>query len=299
MIWRSLLLATAAIGIASVLRLVQSRVQAPDAAAARARFAAAYEIKELKMAFVRIEPGEFLMGSPADEANRDKDEDAHRLRITRAFLLQNTEVTQAQWKAIMGDNASYFKGDDLPVDNVSWEDAVAFCKKLSQREGQTFRLPTEAEWEYACRADKQGPVAGTGKLDDMAWYADNSGNQRLDAAKIWDTEPNNYFQRMLDNKCTSHPCGSKKANDWGLFDMQGNVMEWCADWYESDYYSNSPRENPPGPQKSQLHSRLLRGGSWGSDVRHCRAADRDWNEPDKRSPSYGFRLLLEPTPARQ
>src|SRR5205814_801378 len=125
------------------------------AAAKEPERAKGHEIKELRMVFVRIEPGEFLMGSPADEANRDEDEDAHRLRITKAFLLQTTEVTQAQWKAVMGQPESYFKGDDLPVDNVSWEDAVEFCKKLGQREGRNFRLPTEAEWEYAARSGKQ------------------------------------------------------------------------------------------------------------------------------------------------
>jgi formylglycine-generating enzyme required for sulfatase activity len=266
----------------------------PDPAAARAVRAAPHHIKDLEMSLVRIEPGEFIMGSDVSEAHREDDEHAHRVAITRPFYIQSTEVTQSQWKAIMGENPSYFKGDNLPVDNVSWDDAMAFCKKLGEREKRKFRLPTEAEWEFAARAGKDGPVAGSGKLPDMAWFADNSGAAAIDAANLWDNEPGNYFNKLLANKCGSHSVATRKANDWGIYDMQGNVVEWVADWYAADYFRNSPKSDPTGPEKSTLNSRLLRGGSWGSDVRHCRLADRDWNEPGKRSPSYGFRVVMDP-----
>jgi formylglycine-generating enzyme required for sulfatase activity len=131
------------------------------------------------MTFVRIEPGEFWMGSPPDEAGREKNEVRHKVRLTRPFHLQTTEVSQKVYAQVMGENPSHFKGDDLPVQNVSWDDAIRFCQKLSAREGKRFRLPTEAEWEYAARAGKDGPVSGTGKLDEMSWHADNLARRQL------------------------------------------------------------------------------------------------------------------------
>jgi formylglycine-generating enzyme required for sulfatase activity len=140
-----------------------------------------HEIADLKMTLIRVEPGEF----PADEAGRDEHELQHKVRLTKPFYLQATEVSQAQFKAIIaGEHPSEFKGDDLPVESVSWHAAVLFCELLSKREGRTFRLPSEAEWEYAARAGAIGPVSGTGKLAEMAWHADNSGKQPLDSAAI-------------------------------------------------------------------------------------------------------------------
>jgi formylglycine-generating enzyme required for sulfatase activity len=245
------------------------------------------------MAFVRVEPGEFLMGSPATEAGHKDNELQHKVRLTKVFYLQTTEVSQTQYAAVMGQNPSHFHGDELPVENVSWQDAVSFCEKLSKREGRKFRLPTEAEWEYAARAGSAGPVSGTGKLDEMAWHADNSGRKRLDSAKLWDTDPNNYFTWLSDNGCRTRAVGTGTANPWGIHDMQGNVTEWVADWYSKEYFADAAKADPQGPAESNLGSRVMRGGSWGSDPRNCRLAHRDWNTPDTRSGSCGFRVVME------
>jgi formylglycine-generating enzyme required for sulfatase activity len=253
----------------------------------------AREIADLKMTFVRIEPGEFLMGSPADEAHRTEAEPQHKVRITKPFYLLATEVSQGQYKAVMGENPSEFKGDELPVESVSWHAAALFCEVLSKREGRRFRLPTEAEWEYAARAGTNGPVSGTGKLAEMAWHADNSGNQPIDSANIWDTDSDNYFARITANGCRPRAVGTGTPNDWGVHDMQGNVSEWVGDWYEKDSFATSPGDDPPGPASSPMESRVIRGGSWGSDPRQCRVASRNWNNPWKQSASRGFRVVME------
>ena len=253
-----------------------------------------FQIARLNMTLVRIEPGEFVMGSPADEAERHENELQHKVRLTKPFYIQATEVSQAQYKAVMGgENPSHFKGDDLPVERVSWHAAALFCELLRKREGRTFRLPTEAEWEYAARAGKDGPVSGSGKLAEMAWHADNSGKQPLDSATIWDTDQDNYFDRLNANDCRTRIVGGGTANAWGLHDMQGNVSEWVGDWYAKDYYAASPAADPPGPATSPLESRVIRGGAWSSDPRHCRIGYRDWNDPAKCSASRGFRVVME------
>jgi formylglycine-generating enzyme required for sulfatase activity len=254
----------------------------------------AYKVQALHMTLLRIEPGEFQMGSPDDEANRHDYEFQHKVRLTHAFYIQTTDVTQAQYNAVIGNNPSYFHGDNLPVDNVSWNNAVVFCQRLSAREGRTFRLPTEAEWEYAARAGKSGPVAGNGKLRQMAWYADNSGRTRINASKLWDADPNSYFQKLLDNGCGTHPVATKKPNDWGLYDMQGNIAQWVADWFSDTYYRDpAAQTDPTGPAESTNGCHVMRGGSWGSDPRNCRVAFRDWNTPDDQTPSCGFRVAMD------
>jgi formylglycine-generating enzyme required for sulfatase activity len=223
----------------------------------------------LQMKFVRIEAGEFDMGTPPAEAGHYPEETLHHVRITKPFLMGSTPVTQAQWTAVMGNNPSLFHGDRLPVENVSWDDAVAFCGKLSQKEGKHYRLPTEAEWEYACRAGTKTAFSfgdDEGKLGDYAWYFGNSGT-------------------------TTHEVGTRKPNPWGLYDMHGNVWQWCSDFYGA---YQGDETDPKGPkQGSDTTSRVLRGGSWDIDPWVCRSGFRIWNAPGYRDLNFGFRLVLD------
>lgn len=216
----------------------------------------------LGMKFVFIPAGSFTMGSPTSEANREDDEKQHPVRLTKPFMLAVTEVTQAQWQAIMGNNPSHFKGANRPVEKVFWQDAVTFCGILSEREGRKYRLPTEAQWEYACRAGSTGSYAGTGLLHEMGWYEANSGNQ-------------------------TQPVGRKLPNAWGLYDMHGNVYEWCSDRY-GDYPSGHVTD-PTGASSGKY--RVCRGGSWYSTPRYCRSANRHGLTPDLRYRDIGFRVV--------
>jgi len=199
------------------------------------------------MEFVLVGPGTFMMGTDGggNEVPR------HQVNITRPFYLGKYEVTQEQWQAAMGTNPSKFKGPKNPVEQVRWEDCQGFLARLGEKvPGPAFRLPTEAEWEYACRAGSEGKYGFGGAevlLPDYAWTSQNS-----------------------DDK--THPVGQKKSSAWGLYDMHGNVWEWCADWYENGYYAKSPPRDPPGPASGS--SRVLRGGSWDDDPDHARAAYR-------------------------
>ncbi len=206
---------------------------------------------------VLIRPGKFLMGSE----NGDSDEKpVHEVTISRSFYLGKYEVTQAQWEAVMGSNPSCFKGATLPVEQVSWEDCQKFIEKINSKGVGTFRLPTEAEWEYACRAGTTGGYAGN--LDEMAWYDKNSGDM-------------------------THPVGTKKANPWGLYDMHGNVWEWCQDWYGP--YPGSAVQDPKGAAGGSY--RVARGGCWYHDARICRSAARAGGSPSSRHYNLGFRLV--------
>jgi formylglycine-generating enzyme required for sulfatase activity len=234
----------------------------------------------IEMKLVRIPAGEFLMGSPDSDNEATPDEKPqHSVRITRPFYLGVHEVTQGQYRAITGANPSYFKGsDELPVEQVSWEEAVAFCTALTKRErgslgGAIYRLPTEAEWEYACRAGSRrrfGFGDDVSRLGDVAWYSSNS-----------------------DRK--THPVGQKRPNAFGLYDMHGNVWEWCGDWFDASYYRQSPGADPPGP--SQAANRVTRGGGWASHPRHARSANRIRMIPGPRLDSLGFRVArVQPGP---
>jgi formylglycine-generating enzyme required for sulfatase activity len=195
------------------------------------------------------------------------DETKHQVTLAKPFWLGRTQVTQAQWEAVMGSNPSHFKGKDLPVEQVSWEDAAEFCKKLNAKgllpTGWRWTLPTEAQWECACRAGTIGEHAGA--LDAMAWCDSNS-----------------------DSK--THPVGTKQANAWGLSDMHGNVWEWCADWY--DNYPGDAATDPTGPSNGS--DRVNRGGSWNSGGSFCRSAYRDGSLPGYRFRSAGFRVAAVP-----
>ncbi len=217
----------------------------------------------VKLEMVAIPGGTFLMGSPeSDQEARDRERPQHQVTVSE-FYLGKYQVTQAQWQAVMGNNPSYFNGENLPVERVSWEDAQKFCQKLSQQTSKTYRLPTEAEWEYACRAGTT--AANAGNLDDIAWYDKNSERK-------------------------THPVGQKKPNSFGIYDMHGNVWEWCQDWY--DNYSSTSQTNPTGPQKGE--DRVLRGGSWGYDQDFARAVSRDDFPPSNRVSSVGFRVVVVP-----
>ena len=225
------------------------------------------------MTFVRIPGGTFLMGSPPDEHGRFQGETQHEVTVSRDFYLGVRAVTQAEYAKVIGANPSFFQvSPDHPVDNVSHSDAQRFCRMLSRRRdeqtaGRRYRLPTEAEWEYACRAGAKTAFSFGNDAADLglhAWYKSNS------------------------NKMT-HAVGGKKPNAFGLYDMHGNVFEWCSDWYAG--YSSGRLTDPRGPETGS--SRVLRGGSWYNAPGVVRCAFRYYDAPDFRNYLNGFRLLLE------
>lgn len=217
------------------------------------------------MRLAYIPAGEFMMGSEVDEKGRQDEEYQHTVKLTKAFRIGVTEVTQAQWREVMGNNPSNFKGDDLPVEKISWNSVTAFCKKVSEKEGKTYRLPTEAEWEYACRAGASGAFGGTGNIDEMGWYEGNSEQK-------------------------THPVGTKQPNAWGLYDMHGNVSEWCSDYYEPEY-PDGEVVDPIGPEKGKY--RVVRGGSWGYFSRSARCAARSSAPGSYQLKQTGFRIIME------
>ena len=231
---------------------------------------------------VYIPAGEFVMGSPKDEKSRNGDETQHRVTLTKGFYLGKSLVTQAQWEAVMGKNPSIFQeaGKEAPVEKVSWDDGQAFCQKL----GAGFRLPTEAEWEYACRAGTTTAFCGgddRSRLADYAWYYENSGDARLQDAS-WSLD------QLTSNHCQTHPVGQKKPNAWGLYDMHGNVGQWCSDWYGA--YPSGAVTDPTGPETGS--KRVHRGGGYLSLARLCRSASRGKLDPGHRGGSLGLRLAF-------
>ncbi len=241
----------------------------------------------LGMTFVRIPAGTFMMGSPTDEPGRDNNETLHQVTLTQDFYMMTTEVTQAQWQAVMGSNPSDFTacGSDCPVETVSWNDAQDFIAALKSMEGRTYRLPTEAEWEYAARAGTttafySGEITHTGSspvdpnLDAIGWY---SGNSDVSYTPNW-------------SGLGTHPMAQKQLNAWGLYDMSGNVWEWVQDWYGG--YPDGAVTDPAGPETGSY--RVLRGGSWDRDARRCRSASRGYVAPSGRGHYFGFRLALSP-----
>jgi formylglycine-generating enzyme required for sulfatase activity len=212
----------------------------------------------------------------------------HVVTIGKPFYLGKYEVTQAQWQSVMGDNPSDFRGDvNLPVEQVSWQDCRTYCRKLSELTGRAARLPTEAEWEYACRAGTTGAFAGTGALHDMGWCADNSGDRVLDSRDLWDNDMRHYFELTESNNCRTHVVGQKRGNAWGLYDMHGNVAEHCADRF--DNYPGGSLEI--GFFERWYHT--TRGGDFLSPPYYCRSARRDRCAADVREKDLGLRVVVE------
>jgi len=223
------------------------------------------------MEFMKIPAGEFMMGSPSGEEGRYDDDEGpvHKVTIEESYYLGTYEVTQKQWREVMGNDPSNFKGDDLPVEKVSWNDVQEFIEKLNEMEGTNkYRLPSEAEWEYACRAGTTTRYYFGGddsKLKAYAWYSSNSDE--------------------------THPVGQKKPNPWGLYDMHGNVYEWCQDRYHSDY--NGAPSDGSAWESGGSSRRVGRGGSWISLAGRCRSAFRGDYDPVLRYKYLGFRVLRE------
>jgi formylglycine-generating enzyme required for sulfatase activity len=224
----------------------------------------------VKMTFCWCPPGEFMMGSPASEEDRSDDEDQVKVTINNGFWMAKTELTQAQWQAVMGSNPSHFKGENQPIEMVRWSDSQKFIEKLNasigSADGGWMSLPTEAQWEYAARAGEMGPHPG-GPLQEVAWYGDNCGNR-------------------------PHPVGAKRSNAWGLHDMLGNVWEWCADWYDDDL---SGGVDPKGAAKGPY--RVCRGGLNYDYADGNRVASRYCDMPENANQYTGFRVVRSSVPA--
>lgn len=216
--------------------------------------------------FVSIPSGTFQMGSPESEISRCSDETQHLVTLTKSFEMQTTQVTQKQWTEVMGNNPSYFNGDNLPVERVSWNDCQEFIQKLnSANDGYAYRLPTEAEWEYCCRAGAASAYSfgdDTDQTGDYAWYYPNSFNRTHEVAQL-------------------------KPNAFGLYDLHGNVWEWCQDWYGG--YNSQPITDPTGPNSGFY--RVAHGGGWADFAQCCRSAVRDFGGPGNRYSNVGFRLV--------
>jgi len=317
-------------GLAALLRRMipswakVSQAQIDDAAANGVMVVKEIELGPgVRLKMVYISEGVFVMGSPENEAGRSRDEGPqHRVSITKGFYITMYEVTQAEWEAVMGSNPSRFKGPGLPVENVSWKDCHEFSKKLSQRTGSEFRLPTEAEWECACRAGTETPFClgalihtdrvnyngnfiygksakstrGTtrtrttrtrttrsrgGRSRMPGAYPQNYGRRFLGPTPVYRARKGEYRQRTVD-------AGTMPPNAFGLYEVHGNVQEWCADWYHADYYSTSPQSDPSGPASGE--SRVARGGAWLSRPGACRSANRQKLKPDVRNDYTGFRV---------
>jgi len=247
----------------------------------------------LEMTFKSIPAGAFDMGSPVDELGRYSDENQHWVTLTQPFCMQTTEVTQGQWRAVMGSNPAYFQncGDDCPVEQVSWDDIQTFIAVLNTRGEGIYRLPTEAEWEYAARAGSttalaNGDITVTDRsydpnLDAVGWYGYNS-------CVSYTGGYNCSSWGGSCSTCGTNPVAQKHPNAWGLYDMHGNVWEWCQDWYAT--YPSGSVTDPAGPTSGSF--RVLRGGCWFISAGRCRSAYRSSSWPANRSYYIGFRLVL-------
>ena len=235
------------------------------------RVSASYQNQVLRVGnvsyrMIPVNGGTFTMGATSEMTDSYSDEKPTHQVTLSSYSIGETEVTQALWKAVMGSNPSNFKGDDLPVECVSWNDCQTFIRKLNGLTGRHFRLPTEAEWEFAARGGNQSrhtQYSGSSRIDDVAWYYGNSGNK-------------------------THPVKTKQPNELGIYDMTGNVWEWCQDWHGD--YSNSVQTNPTGASSGSY--RVDRGGSWYCNPRYCRSSYRNYRTPGSEFNNLGLRLVL-------
>ena len=228
-----------------------------------------FTVKGVNFEMVAVEGGTFTMGATEEQGSDvyDDEKPTHQVTLS-SYYIGKTEVTQELWQAVMGSNPSNFSGTNLPVERVSWNDCHTFVTKLNALTGKNFRLPTEAEWEYAARGGnkrKGYKYSGSNTIDDVAWYDSNSSSK-------------------------THPVATKAPNELGIYDMSGNVYEWCSDWYSSSYYSSSSQTNPTGPTSGSL--RVGRGGSWYTDARYCRVSYRNYYLPVNSKYHLGLRLCL-------
>ena len=228
-----------------------------------------FKVNGVSFTMIAVEGGAFKMGATSEQGGDAYSDEKPVHNVTLSdYYIGETEVTQELWEVVMGSNPSYSKGNKKPVEQVSWNDCQEFIKKLNRLTGKNFRLPTEAEWEYAARGGNKSKgykYSGSNTIDNVAWYTDNSGSKTQDVK-------------------------TKQANELGVYDMSGNVWEWCHDWYSSDYYSNSSANNPTGPAFGS--NRVLRGGGWYNSAGVCRVSRRSHDDPDDRFNHYGFRLAL-------
>jgi formylglycine-generating enzyme required for sulfatase activity len=232
------------------------------------------------MPFTYCPPGEFLMGSPTSEKDRQENELQHRVVISKGFWMSVSPVTQAQWRAVMNNTISYFKGHTHPIECVSWDDTQSYSQELNTQIGVSVRLPTEAEWEYACRGGTTTPFYFGSQL--------NGTQANIDGNYPYGTTTKGPY---LEKTTPVGAYAAKFPHPWGLCDVHGNVWEWCLDWYDEKYYSRSSTTDPRCDDGEQKY-RVVRGGSWHNIGRSCRAAARVRYEPANRGFNRGFRLLL-------
>lgn len=234
-------------------------------------------VKGVSFNMIRVQGGTFTMGcTPVQGSDCEEyDKPAHKVTLS-TYYIGETEVTQELWQAVMGSNPSYFKSFTRPVDNVSWEDCQEFIRRLNEFTGKKFRLPTEAEWEFAARGGTKSAgykYSGSNDLNSVAWY-----------------EVNALYKGESSPDFGTHVVKTKKPNELGIYDMSGNVWEWCSDWYGD--YTSATQTNPQGAPSGSY--RVLRGGSWFYGARYCRSSDRNYNAPDDRGIFLGMRLVLVP-----
>jgi len=247
---------------------------------------------KITIEFVNIPTGSFMMGDDVVCGQQP----VHKVTL-KAFQMSKYPITQKQYLAVMSENPSEFKGDEnCPVECVSWDMAIEFCQKLSQMTGQTVRLPSEAEWEYACRAGSASKYCfgdDKSRLGSYAWYANNSGNEPFDASEAWDHSEamGNYFMIIHENNCKTHPVGKKLPNAWGLHDMHGNVSEWCEDIYHEDY-QGAPNDGTARINDGDQDLKVIRGGNWQDWDISCGAGDRTIGTASEQWKYIGFRVVI-------